>query len=266
LSRLISILLLIALLSSCKKDSAIPSSHPAKTLRDYYELNVSGDVSNDVWTHAGNHPAFAQSVADDPVLIRFYKPENATDFTLFICDSINYPDSFELFRLSNQAYTTESAGLFGNFTLSYPKHNHARLVRICMHRNDSILISDPVTIRSDIFATNTKNASNLNITTTASGQPYFEWNGSFDGAGSNLVMLTNSAGTRFCAVETTDGSFIFHNLRNVATDFTPELYDPKLLEGQSYTLEIFMTDNSGWMRNYRSVEFKMDSTISQTFD
>jgi hypothetical protein len=266
LSRIISILLLFVLLISCEKDGPIPSSYPAKTLQDYYDLNVSGDVSIDVWIHAGNHPSFTNRVADDPVLIRFFRPEEASNITLFINDSIKFPDSLALYRQSNQEFETEAGGLFGTFRLSYPKSNHARLVRIGMKQNDSILISDPITIRPNEFSTNTKNASNVSVETTADGRASFEWNGSFDGAGNNLVMLTNSGGSRFCAVETTDGSFLFHNLRNVATDFTPDLYDPRLKEGQSYTLEIFMTDNAGWMRNYRSVDFKMDSTTIQSFD
>lgn len=252
---------------SCQKDAVIPTT-TSETLSDYFSFNSKSyhNVSLSVWAQAGNHPDFHPSSKDKPILIRYYHPKGATKAALFISDSIDHPYTHEWYRQSRQSRSLESGGIFSTFSLSNVKDNRPRLIRIAYVFEDSLFLSPHISIRPDQFSTNTKNASNVSVTTTATGQAYFEWNGSFDAAGSNLVMLTNSAGTRFCAVETTDASFIFHNLRNVATDFTPELYDPKLLEGQSYILEIFMTDNSGWMRNYRSVEFKMDSTISQTFD
>jgi hypothetical protein len=52
----------------------------------------------------------------------------------------------------------------------------------------------------------------------------------------------------------------------VTRNFTPELRDPRLIEGQVYSITIYRNDNQGWMRNYRLLEFEADSRRIQEFD
>lgn len=91
------------------------------------------------------------------------------------------------------------------------------------------------------------------------------WTSSDVARSNNLILISDRTGKVFCGAQTNNDEFLFYNLRNVVQNFTPNLFDPRLVLGESYRLRIYSTDNSGWMRNYRSVLFEADTLSVQTF-
>lgn len=257
----------IFLLLSCEKDPTVSTPTSPSQLAEYIGYFNSEKTTNNVWLHAGNHPAFERETDQRQIHIRVSLPINASDIQLHICDSVQYQDSLELFRTSNQEVQIESGGLFGKFAIKYTNDNRPRLARVSFLAGDSLYISPSIVLRSDIQSTNTKFITDLEIETTSGGRAYINWSGAgIDEPWKNLVIIKDQTGIPFCAVETDNLSFLFHNLRNVTKNFTPTLSDARLQEGQAYSLAIYRNDNAGWMRNFIEVGFVADSTKTQIFN
>ena len=260
------IILGLFVFTSCEKDPEIVNELEPSNLADYLSRIEEGKVSYRLWAHAGNHPSFERITDQKAVHIRMFLPNGYERVKLFISDSASYPDSLELFYSMDKELTEQSDNLFGLFALKETA-SRSRLAMVSVETPDSVYLSSPILLRVNNSATNTKNASDVWIETTAGGRAYINWNGAgIDEPWKNLVEIRDQTGEVFCAVETNNLSFLFHDLRNVSRDFTPALRDPRLIEGQHYSLTIYRNDNQGWMRNYRKVEFEADSTLIQQFE
>lgn len=260
-------IVIVCLFASCEKDLVLTQDIEAGNLADYLARVNPEKTSNTLWAHAGNHPFFERTIDEQTVHIRMHLPDEYSNVQLFISDSINYPDSLKLFSRIDKDVLHKNGDLFGLFAIKETQDNRSRLAIVSIESSDSTYLSSPILLRANNKATNTKNTSGISIETTPGGRAYVNWNGAgIDEPWKNLVELRDQTGAVFCAVETNNLSFLFHDLRNVTRNFKPELRDPRLIEGQVYSITIYRNDNQGWMRNYRLLEFEADSRRIQEFD
>jgi hypothetical protein len=260
------LILLVFTLSSCEKDEAIDTKTDPATLAHYLSEYHADKTSNKVWLHAGNHPSFERETDERPIHIRLFAPERATEFTCFLNDSIQFRDSLRLYRKISAEFQMEREGLFGLFAIKESRSELNRYARVSYVLGDSLYLSEPILIRAKAISTDTKNTADLRIEVTSGGRAFMNWTASDVAQANNLVMITDRTGLVFCAAQTKNDEFLFYNLRNVNRNFTPDLFDPRLVHGETYGLRIYSTDNSGWMRNFRSVVFRADSLNIQSFD
>tara|TARA_B100000902_G_C27273205_1_gene897434 strand:- start:975 stop:1751 length:777 start_codon:yes stop_codon:yes gene_type:complete len=252
-------------LSGCEKD---PEISPSPTLENLESVLLQNDkvLIDTIYAHAGNHPNFERETDQYDVHLRFQSRNNMTSVMIYINDSIANPDSLALFQKVDLIMEPEFQGLFTNILLKQEQQNEDFFIRVLYTANDTVFLTRTVRIRTAQESTDTKNVRGISIETTPGGRAFFDWTGSSVASDDNLIEIADATGKTFCAMVTSDPTFLFHNLRNVTHDFTPELFAPRLVQGESFNVNIYMTDNTGWMRNYRNFSFTADSTKKEFFE
>ena len=249
----------------CQKDPIIDPSPTPEHLESVLLQNDKVLIDT-IYAHAGNHPNFERETDQYDVHLRFQSHDNMTNVKIYRNDSIAYPDSLALFQKVDLKTEPEFQGLFTNILLKQQQQNEDFLIRVLYTANDTAFLTRTVRVRTAQESTDTKNVRDISVETTPGGRAFFDWAGSSVASDDNLIEMADATGKTFCAVVTSDPAFLFHNHRNVTHDFTPEIFAPRLVQGESYDVNIYMTDNIGWMRNYRNFSFVADSTKSEFFE
>ncbi len=261
------LILVVWISVSCEKDPVIVEDVEPYNIAEYLSRVNPDKISNTLWAHAGNHPAFEPVTDQQAIHIRMHLPQDFQNVQLYVNDSVEHRDRMELYLLQDKDVHYTDGQIFGRFAIKKTQDNRSRMAIVSLETIDSVYYSAPLLLRGNNTATDTKNVSKISIETTPGGRAYINWSGAgLDEPWRNLVELTDQTGEVFCAVETDDLSFLFHDLRNVTQNFTPSLRDPRLIDRQIYSVAIYRNDNQGWMRNYRIVEFEADSARIQRFD
>ncbi|GAB5539995.1 MAG: hypothetical protein Salg2KO_20980 [Salibacteraceae bacterium] len=257
--RILVISVLVLTLVGCEKDDPINLNAPNPDLQSRIDASKTSHLVDTIYAHAGNHPAFEKETDQYYLHLRYWSHPNASKLKVYRSDSILNPDQFEFYREIDITTEPVPSGIFNRVLMKEQPEAEDFLVRIAFEHEDTLFITQATRIRANEESKDTKNVRDIQVETTPKGRAYFSWVGAGTASGNNLIELQDPTGNTFCSVVTTDPNFLFHNLRNALIDFTPALFDPRLVHGEEYHVQIYMTDNSGWMRNFRSFSFTADS-------
>ncbi len=249
--RYLLLCLTVTLFWACEKDPEVnPSALEDNSLSNYLLQFSEEKTSNNFVAFAGNHPDFEDETNDEDLHLYLKAHPEATDFRLYQNDSLEFEDSLNLY--ASRTFTEGTA--FGDFLtrISLPYPAQGRWLRISYVVKDSLFLSDPIELPGKKQVTS--RFDELSAEQEAEGRATFRWN---DGPLTPrfVLMLSDRSGDVFCAITTRRDRFRFHDLRNIDRDLTPELFDPQLVIGETYTATLFGISNDGWADRYSTLVF-----------
>ena len=242
---------LFMVFAACEKDPDISGSEGINDNLEAYSNSFSQDhVSANFLVFAGNHRSFERETEDEELHLYVSAPEDAADFRFFLNDSVDYPDSSRLYTTREVTQDRAYQQFLARFSLPMPQRE--KLVRVSYVSKDSLFLSDPIYLpgKNDT----TKTFETLTVEQELPGRATFRWN---DGPGLNdfFLMLSDRSGDVFCAITTTRDRFRFYDLRDVDRNLSPDLFDPRLAQGQEYQCTVFGISSQGWAHRYGTFIF-----------
>jgi hypothetical protein len=235
-------LALCTLMSACAKDPIIPTTSVDKvTLQDELVAHGSERIRTDAFAFAGDHPSFERETDDAPIHVYAFIPEGATRLTYYETDTLAFRDSLNAYRRKEIEAETKSGDRFHRFAREASRRD--RYARISYWYNDSLFLSPAMAIRSQ--SSPTSKLGPVQAFYSSNGYFTFDWE-QYPATTSYLLVLTDATATIRMALTTARSSFQFYDLRDTEHNFIPELRDPQLVDGATYTLTVYAISNRSW--------------------
>mgnify|MGYP000674910670 CR=1 FL=1 len=245
------ILLAVMVLVGCDKDEAFDLKPiESMNLHEYLAQANTLPQSNRLFPVAGNHPMFFQN-EDTSSHILVNRVDQASDYRLYLTDTLAYRDSLETYDLAGYDFVDNEDGVFGAFEAVAVKRDC--FARVICTTADSQYVSEAITVRSATLKTDT--IDGISVTAGFSGKTQVSWN-SVPGADDYLVVFRGNNGDVVGACFERKAAFTYYDLRHASVNLTPRLYDPELISKARYGLEVFAVTDRGWVLAYGQKQFQ----------
>lgn len=233
----------LLVLGACQKDPvSLPVDESTLTLEQELESHAVSRTRLDAFGFVGNHPSFQRITNRLPIHLYLAAPNGASNLRYFETDSLRFRDSLNLFRQRRMAFERVGNGLMIRGAREDIRTD--RYVRVSYTVGDSFYVTPPMTLRAATLETGT--IDGIRSATNAQDFYQFSWGG-VPGTDQYFLVLEDVSGDAIMGLTTERSSFQFYDLRNVRENFFPQLRDPQLVEGASYTLHIYALTTRGWL-------------------
>lgn len=248
MKQLLIILISVTFLLSCEKDIPLTESsiHP-DSLEEVLKLENPARISSSAFAFVGNHRSFESPESDLDLQYVVALPDGATDLQLFVTDSLKYADSLNAYARINWSQETDRDLPLFRVNMRMRRVNH--YARFMYRMDDSVFVTTPISVRGNLLQSTSIKASDLRIVDGSDGFLKFFWP-SVPAADLYLIQLRDLTGSIFMSLTVNRNSFSFYDLRTTIENFTPELRNPELIEGNEYTFEVYAISKTNWLLAY----------------
>lgn len=252
--RIIAVIAILLIASSCEKDLELSQSNdPDKNLNNYLLTFSSENISEDLFAYAGKSTVFERQTPNFPVHIYSVIPKKAQEIRIYSSDSIQYPDSLELFVETEFTFDYLQNGFFTRFLDSDTVND--RIIRICYQSVDSLHISAPITM--NVSKRNTSSINGIIREVNSQGYLSFDWSSAPATAFHFLTMSDRSDDLIF-ALRTGRSDFSFYDLRFADSVLFQAETNPELQLGLEYDFSVYSISSKGWLNATASNTFSAE--------
>ena len=111
------LILVVWISVSCEKDPVIVEDVEPYNIAEYLSRVNQDKISNTLWAHAGNHPAFEPVTDQQAIHIRMHLPQDFQNVQLYVNDSVEHRDRMELYLLQDKDVHYTDGQIFGRFAI-----------------------------------------------------------------------------------------------------------------------------------------------------
>lgn len=185
-----------------------------------------------------------------PVHIYARIPSNAQDIRVYSSDSIQYPDSLELYTQINLGSDEVMNGFLTRFidrdTLS------DRVIRICYQHDDLLHLSIPLEMK--VTTLSSKQIPGILREMNSQGFISFDWT-AFPATEFHFLTMTDPFGDVLFGLLTRRSDFPFYDLRFAERILFQSENKPTLRPTYTYQFSVFSVSRKGWLNASASNTF-----------
>ena len=249
--RLVKISILLLVLAGCEKDLEINEDYLTdQNLESYLSTFDDVKIVEDLFAFAGKSDFFERETSNFPIHIYAAIPDLANEMRVYSSDSIQYPDSLELYEEIDLEFEDLEDGFFTRFIDNDSLSD--KILRICYQSGDSLHISIPIEMRAATQITKPINGIFREL--NSQGFLLFDWS-SIPATEFYLLTMIDPFGDLTFALQTRRSDFSFYDLRYVENVLFQAEIKPELVPNYEYQFSVFALSSDGWL----------NATASDTF-